>query len=277
MTPTEGAKRILSNVLDWLCSRKTSNNDIRDDQASLLVLACSTFRYVPEKVTGKQNMKKYLFYKQEVIHHARWMTKASGYLRLKVFDIFELDCEQITTLNSIVKFIIDVYVPSFIKIYLKPSAVQGPQNVIDIRDLLRGARDRTPLKVKQLYIKHAKTWVTPRTLALCFHDEDGPNTNPDRLPITEPNIEKLLWSNKSINSFISRSCLFSPCLERGDCDDWRSFKNNNMPTERLIGRIKDCVLKKKVADSLDSHSDESMSHIDENIRGYINNAYITIY
>ena len=79
------------------------------------------------------------------------MTKDSGYLRVKVFDIFELDPEQITILNSIVKFIVDVYVPSFVK----PSAVQGPQLILDVRDLLRRATDRTHTKVKLLFIKHA--------------------------------------------------------------------------------------------------------------------------
>ena len=107
---------------------------VRDDHACLLVLACTTFRNIPEKILGKCNIKKYLFYGQEIIGLARWLTTASGYLRLKLFDIYDLSSEQQASLNQIVQFIADAYVPSFFEIFLKPIAIDGPRVVLNIRD-----------------------------------------------------------------------------------------------------------------------------------------------
>ena len=52
-----------------------------------------------------------------VIGHARWLTTAGGYLRLKLFDIHDLSSEQQASLDQIVQFIVDAYVPSFFEIF----------------------------------------------------------------------------------------------------------------------------------------------------------------
>ena len=62
-------------------------NTVQDDPACLLVLSCATFWNIPEKILRRCDMKKYRFYGQEVIGHARWFTTASGCLRLQLFDV----------------------------------------------------------------------------------------------------------------------------------------------------------------------------------------------
>ena len=86
-------------------------------------------------------MKKYLYYRQETIIHARWMTTANGYLRLKMFDIYDLDSNQQQVLDNIVQFIVDVYTPAFCSNFLHPSAVQGPKVIKKIRDFMRAAAE----------------------------------------------------------------------------------------------------------------------------------------
>ena len=125
--------------------------------------------------------------------------------------------------------------PVSISIYLKPSAVKGPQVVLHIRDYL--CQTDCPRRVRNLFIKHAKTWLVPETAALCLLDEDGPQVDQNKLPMTEPNLEKLLWSNKPVQKFLCQTSLASPCLTRGSPNKWRSFKNNNMSCERLVGSI----------------------------------------
>ena len=82
IAPSEISKKILSEFLDKVASTPVWKKSIRDDQACLLALSCATFRSIPEK------LKKYLFYAQEIIFHARWMTKANEYLRILLFDTF---------------------------------------------------------------------------------------------------------------------------------------------------------------------------------------------
>lgn len=173
------------------------------------------------------------------------MTTANGYLRLKVFSIAELSDKELSSLNSIVKFIVNVYVPSFLTIFLHPSAVQGPKVVLMIRDFMRGCGEEA-LPAKECFISHAVTWMNPKVAALALLDEDGPSINPQRLSVREPDVEHLLWTNRPVKSFLNASSASSPCLTRGSTADWRAFKNNNMPCERLIGQMKYCILKKKL-------------------------------
>ena len=59
-----------------------------------------------------------------VIGNARWLTTASGYLRLKLFDIHDLSSEQQASLDQVVQFIVDACVPSFLEIFFKPTAIE---------------------------------------------------------------------------------------------------------------------------------------------------------
>ena len=83
-----------------------------------------------------ENMKPLLAYKQEATCHARWITTASAYLQLLIFDIGHLDDYQKSKLIRIISYIISVYVPSFLLIHLKPSEAEGPRITLFQRELL---------------------------------------------------------------------------------------------------------------------------------------------
>ena len=83
-----------------------------------------------------ENMKPLLSYKQEATCHARWLTTASGYLRLLIFNVCRLDESQRTKLIRLISYIVSVYVPSFVMIHLKPSAAEGQGITRFQRDLL---------------------------------------------------------------------------------------------------------------------------------------------
>lgn len=275
--PKEKARQFLSDLLDWLVEQPVHDEQhIRDDQASMLVLACSTFRSIPKphsKGPHKScNFNKYLYYKQETISHARWLTTANGYLRLKLFKPVVFEKQQQVSLNNIVQFILDVYAPSFCNIFLHPSAVQGPKIVVTIRDLMK-ASGEVALPAKKCFIDHAQKWVCPKTVALCLLEEEAPIIDLKRLAAREPNTTQLLWSNRPISAFFNATSATSPCLTAGEPEDWRSFRNNNMVCERLIGQTKKCITDKKIKDSSDDQSDEQIRVTDERIRGYINHAF----
>ena len=266
--PTLQAQNILSNVVDSIPESKvTGTKLVRDDQASLLALSCATFRNL-EGTT----YEKYLYYSQEQLSLARWITTASGYLRLFLFSIGDLDADQQNVLRNIVQFIISVYAPNFFNVFLNPSAVSGPDNMIQLRNLMHSAKD-VSLAAKQCFIKHAKKWLNTKTVPLCLFDKHPPNINLLRLASNEPDMEQLLWSNRPISAFFCAASCSSPVLTRGTKEDWISFRNNNLGCERLIGQLKLCVVDKKVKDSDDEQSDELLASTDERIRGFVNHAY----
>ena len=249
----------LSSVLDYTMRMTTVENKIRGDQASLLVLACATFRQIPTKEAGKCNMAKYLHFSQETISHARWLTTASGYLRLKLFDIFDLDDEQNDVLKEIVQFILDVYVPSFFCIYLHPSAIQGPMVYLEIRKYMKACDVSGP--AKKCFLDHGVNWLNPKTAALgALHND----IDMSRLSVRQPDTRALLWSNRPLVAFLNASSSTSPCLTTGSKEDWMAFRNNNTCCERLIGQIKEVINQKKIKDTVD---------VDKKVKGYINLAY----
>ena len=135
-----------------------------------------------------------------------------------MFSICELNAEEGLVLNSIVKFILDVYVPSFLSIYMQPSAVQGPRVVLKIRDFLKGCGE-VALPVKECFLNHAATWLNPKVAALALLDDDAPELNPQRLSVREPDLPCLLWSNRPITAFLNALSAASPCFTQGYVDD----------------------------------------------------------
>ena len=200
--------------MDFVRNLTSDENTVRDDQACFLVLACATFRNIPEKILGKCNTKKYLFYGQEIIGHARWLTTASGYLRLKLFDIYDLSSEQQASLNQIVQFIVDAYVLSFFEICFKPTAIDGPRVVLNIREYLKASSASLPSK--KCFIDHAYTWMNPKTAALGVLQAD---MDIFRIAIRTPNTKELLRSNRPLKAFLSTSSRSSPCLTSGSKND----------------------------------------------------------
>ena len=109
-------------------------------------------------------MKKYLFYGQEVISHARWLTTASGYLHLKLFDIYDLSSEQQASLDQIARFVVTAYLPSFFEIFFKVTTIDGPRVVLNIRDYLKVSP--AALLARKCFMHHTYTWMNPKTAAL---------------------------------------------------------------------------------------------------------------
>ena len=184
------SKKLLSEFLEGVAHTPISKKTIRDDQACLLVLTCATFRDIPP------NLKKYLFYAQEVIFHARWMTKANGYLRILLFSRFTLDLDQLKTLQSICKFIIDVYTPMFTSIFTHPSVVDGPKLTLLNRDLLLASEPEIAEPAWPSFLRHGSLWVSPKNVALASLSDEP--------PVLPSNVRKMLHCPSILNRL--RTC-----------------------------------------------------------------------
>ena len=82
---TSMASLHLKKKMEWFSNEKEKqkkNHSFRSDHMCLLALSCHLIMDIP------QNMVPLLAYKQEATCHARWITTASGYLRLLIFNIF---------------------------------------------------------------------------------------------------------------------------------------------------------------------------------------------
>ena len=157
------------------------------------------------------------------------------------------------------------------EIFFRPSVIHGPQIVLDMRDYILAAD--TDAKIKESFVKHAMTWLTPEKVALHLLTNKVDLIDFIDLPRNEPDVEALLSSTAPIDKFYCTQTLQSPVLTRGTSEAWQAFKNNNMSCERLVGWVKNAIENKTIADSQDHHSDEQIAATDERVRGLINCAY----
>ena len=127
------------------------------------------------------------------------------------FRIGELNFNQIAILNNIVQFIVDVYVPSFFQIYLHPSALQGPANVLKMRTFMKACS--VSQAAKKCFLDREEKWLNPTTAALgALHasiDESKIST------IKTPDTRALLRSNQPLSAFLNVTSAASPCLTTG--------------------------------------------------------------
>ena len=124
------------------------------------------------------NLKYLLEYSQEEISHSRWITTASGYLRLLIFGLGSFGVDQKNKkLFKISSYIICVYVPSFMLIHLKPTASEGPFLTLFRRDILSAYRDIDPEIADvalKYFLKHATCCLSPKNVALSVYGETPP-------------------------------------------------------------------------------------------------------
>ena len=116
-----------------------------------------------------KNMANLLIYKQEPTCHATWLTTASAYLRLLIFDVYRLDNCQRSNLVGLASFILSVYMPSFFIIYLKPLVAEGSEITLFQRNLLHAYRDIGPELAKvalKYFYEHAVQWLSTINIAL---------------------------------------------------------------------------------------------------------------
>ena len=122
------------------------------------------------------NLKYLLKYRQEEISHSRWITTASGYLRLLIFGLGNFGVEK-KILFKIFSYIICVYVPSFMLIHLKPTASEGPFLALFQRDIFSAYRDIDPEIADvalKYFSKHATCWLSPKNVTLRVYGKSPP-------------------------------------------------------------------------------------------------------
>ena len=110
------------------------DGSFRNEYLCLLALTSHLIMDVPD------NLKHLLEYRQEEISHSRWITTASGYLKLLIFGLGNVGVDHKKKLFKI-SYIICVNVPSFMLIHLKPTASEGPFLTLFQRDILSAYRD----------------------------------------------------------------------------------------------------------------------------------------
>ena len=154
-------------------------------------------------------------------------------------------------------YIVSVYVPSFLLIHLKPSAVEGPGITLFQRNLLFTFREIN-LELAEVALKyfyeHALQWMTPINVALDMFSEVPPYSfeavktghYPDSV-----DARKLLQERKAtLRDFFSAESTTAPCILCSEVPEthWRSIENNNRATERFIGKLKG-IVQHKIRDS----------------------------
>ena len=162
---TDIASLHLRKKAEWFSDKKKINeHQFRNDHMCLLALLCYLLMELPV------NMESLLAYKQEATYHARWLTTASGYLRLLIFNVCRLDESQRTKLIRLISYNVSVYVPLFVLIHLKPSAAEGPGITLLFQRNLLLAFSESNSELAEVALKyfydHAQQWVTPINVAL---------------------------------------------------------------------------------------------------------------
>jgi len=261
----------LQSKMEWFSSRKeTGSKDqtFRNDHMCLLALSSYCVTDVPK------NMTNLLVYKQEPTCHARWITTASAYLRLLIFDVCQLDECQRSKLVRLASFIISVYAPSFFLIHLKPSVAEGPGITLFQRNLLHAYKEVDPelaeVALKYFY-EHAVQWLSPINVALSVFAEVPPYSFEAVTTGTFPqsvDTGMLVRDRKTtLKCFFTSQSKNAPCIMCSEIPAafWRCVENNNRATERIIGKMKG-VVQSKIVDSL-----SGLSKSDVRIRAYLSN------
>ena len=196
----------------------------------------------------------------------RWCTTASGYMRIFLFDVYELNHKQMTSLKSIIGFIVNIYVPVFVKTNLAPTVPDAPSIILLTRDLMKDFG--VPDSVKQCFLEHAQHWMSPVNAAVCVHQEAPAILKEDlkKIRVLSVNTRELCWSNKPVKSFLTVESVRAPCITRGSSPYWRSLENHNRSTERYIDKMSNVIKHQRVKDQK-----KASNKVDCRIRGYVLN------
>ena len=111
------------------------------------------------------NLKYLLEYSQEEISHSRWITTASGYLKLLIFELgyFGVDQKKNCSKFSRILYAFTCH------LHLKPTASEGPFLTLFQRDILSGYRNIDPEIADvalKYFLKHAICWLSQKKC--CF-------------------------------------------------------------------------------------------------------------
>ena len=209
---TSIASNHLKTKILWFSDYKDEVKvSFRCDHMCLLALVAYLLMDVPE------NLKPLLFYRQETISHARWLTTASRYLRLFIFE-YCVELAQISRLQRMVLFIVCVYLPAFLAIHLKSSAAEGPSVVLFTRDLLLACKEvdlSVFAAIWKHFVQHASQCLSPKNTALSVHAEVPPYTIDavkEKAFLKNVDIQQALLKRKQFRDFFTEESKFSPCM-----------------------------------------------------------------
>ena len=235
----------LKAKVEWFSEQKAKgfqDGSFRNDYLCLLVLASYLVVDVPD------NSKYFLEYRQEEISHSRWITTASGYLRLLIFGLGNFGIDQKKKCS---KFpCICVYVPSFMLIHLKPTASEGPFLTLFHRDILSAYGDidlEIADEALKYFLKHATCWLSPKNVALSVYRETPPYSMEAvkvcMLPDTVDIKSHLMDRTTGLKHFFTTQSKIAPCISysRIPPQFWKTIHNNNRSNKRRIGRLKNIV------------------------------------
>ena len=242
---------------------KSQKKLLRDDQMCLLVWTA--------KVTGidiPASLKKFFSYKQEQHGFARWITSATGYLRIycSVSGTTEqINLQQKMNLKLICEFIVAVYTPSWMDNFYRPSAPEGPQCVLNLRDHLLDAADfyDIPLgviiRLKKIFIQYAKTWLCTENLALSVYSKENDLTlevvKNRNIMVSQTDLCKRLWDkNCQLVDFLTSETQNAPCLNENDFDFWNKTMSSNISCERYVRKMKIILVNNQLRETLDIKS-----------------------
>ena len=214
----------------WLSEHKklAKGSSFRIDHMCLLALAA----HLSTKVS--ENLKPLLFYRQESVSHIRWITAASGYLRMPIFGHC-VTSQNVPKLWRIMSFIVSVYLPAFLAIHFKPSAAEGPSVVLFTRDLLlayKAVDEPVFVAVWKHFVHRVSQWLYSKNVALSVHAEVHPFTADAVKQKSFPkcvDIEQKLLTRGTLRDFFTKDSKMAPCISclSSTPGFWRSIDNNN--------------------------------------------------
>ena len=114
-----------------------------------------------------------------------------------------------------------------------------------------------PDRVKNIFLDHAVTWLSPTNVAVVAHQESPPILAEDVRKIRALTLKtrELAWSKKDMRSFFRVESGSSPCLSVGSSRYWRALDNHNRVCERYIGKMALVFKQGAVKDSEDGSVD----------------------
>ncbi len=93
--------------------------------------------------------------------HFRWMATANGYIRHVLFKSDELSPTQKGNSLEVIKWVMNVYFPNFLRVHFKPRVPDGPKNMLYLRDLVLAYQyvdEEMTSMIKPHFLRHAVTW-----------------------------------------------------------------------------------------------------------------------
>ena len=213
---------------------------------------------------GVSKLVKYLGYQQEVHGHARWLTTASGYLRIygALSGTDSLSLIQVNNLMLICEFIVSVYTPAWFYIHHNPGVPEGSSIMLRNQDYILdgnefyGFRPETMKRLNHIFVPHGTAWLGNENVALAVLSNTNfltmEKTSSVFTTLSDDDIKLMLW-NKSfkLEDFVTSETRSAPCLtdKNIDWEFWSPAMNHNRSCERYVGRAKNVLENKQLRDN----------------------------